>query len=72
MALGATQEMLDEARAAYIRLASGSAVASFKDQNGETVTYSRANLAALWNLIGQLETELGVVKNALGPMRFWL
>lgn len=71
MALGATQEMLDEARAAYRSLAMGSGIARFKDQNGEEVSYSRTNMADLANLIRMLEIELGLVP-VMRPMKVWM
>lgn len=71
MALGATQEMLKEARAAYIRLAMGGGIAEFKDQNGETVRYSRTDLKALADLIRMMEIELGLAP-VLRPMKVWM
>ncbi len=71
MALGATQEMLKEAREAYIRLAMGGGIAEFKDQNGETVRYSRTDLKALADLIRMMEIELGLAP-VLRPMKVWM
>lgn len=71
MAFGATQQMLDEARAAYIRIATGGGVYEFRDQNGEVVRYARTDLNKLYALIQMLETELDL-STAPPPMQVWL
>ena len=71
MALGATQEMLDEARKALIDLAMGGGIAEFRDQNGETIRYSRADINALRALIREMEIELGLAV-VRPPMKVWM
>lgn len=68
--MAATQTLLDEAEAAYHSLLTGQAVAKFRDQNGEEVTYAQASLPRLVAYIAQLKRELGLV-TPTGPMRVW-
>ena len=67
-----TQQRLDEARQAYHEIVTGTAVSRFVDQNGESVSYSKANLGALAAYIAQLEAELASpgVPQYRGPLRF--
>lgn len=67
-----TPEMLAEARAAYHSLLIGEGVYSFRDQNGEQVSYSRANLNQLAAYIRQMEVALGVGAPVMGPMKVWM
>ncbi len=45
---------LKEAQAAYHDLATGQAVASFTDQNGERVTYSKADMGKLAGYVNDI------------------
>lgn len=69
MPLTVTQEMLDDARAAYHRLMTGAAIAEFRDQNGETIKYSATNKGALQAYIARLEAQLGQAVVPTGPIR---
>lgn len=70
MALGATLPLSDEdrtmwtarlkeAQTAYHDLATGQAVASFTDQNGERITYAKADMGKLSDYIGDMVALLG-------------
>lgn len=61
---------LQEARAAYHALMTGTAVVEFRDQNGETVKYGQANANKLAIYIQELERKLGL-NAARGPMEPW-
>lgn len=66
------QTALTNAQQAYIALASGSKGESFSYTQGDgakSVTYTRANLPALANLIRMLQSQLGIVTRARNPMR---
>lgn len=65
-----TAEKLAEARQAYHEIMTGQAVNRFIDQNGESVQYSRANIAALTAYIAKLEGELAGTPMVRGPLRF--
>lgn len=68
----ALQTALANAQQAYIALASGSKGESFSYTQGDgakSVTYTRANLPALANLIQMLQSQLGIVRRARNPMR---
>lgn len=67
-----TQQMLLDAYEAYAALMTGQAVTEFRDQNGETVKYSRANKNDLLAYIEFLKRELGVAVAPVGPMRVWM
>lgn len=68
-----TLQMLTEARNAYHALLTGQAVASFRDQNGEQVTYSKTNRGDLLAYIDWLKSELGLtVPASAAPMRVWM
>lgn len=69
--MAVTQAMLDEAEQAKHDLLTGKAVAEFRDQNGETVKYSKADIDKLSQYIETLKTALGVNTVAAGPMRVW-
>lgn len=66
-----TQQMVDDARAAYVAIISGKSVAEVHDANGEIVKYSTANLTKLASYIQFLETQLDVSGPGSGPMRVW-
>jgi hypothetical protein len=72
MAILTTQQKLDEARQAYHEIVTGQNVARFVDQNGESVSYSKANLGLLAAYIAKLEAELASpgVPQYRGPLRF--
>jgi hypothetical protein len=66
---------LAEAQQAYHDLATGTAVAAFTDQNGERVSYSKANMAALAAYIADIVALLGTpptpfTSTAPRPLRF--
>ena len=67
-----TAEKLAEAEAAYHELVMGTAVAKYIDQNGESVSYTKANLSALAAYIAQLKAEIAAegVTPYRGPLRF--
>lgn len=63
------QAFLKEARAAKHALSTGQGVASFRDQNGEEVTYSKADLGRLDAYIFELRNSLGLIDHgASAPM----
>jgi hypothetical protein len=70
--MAVTQQMLTEATEAYHALLTGTAVVEFRDQNGETVKYSRANKNDLKAYIDMLKVELGQTAAPTGPMRVWM
>ena len=53
-----TQEMLDEARAAYHSLMIGRRAVIIHDQNGEQIEYNRVSISALAKYIRDLEAKL--------------
>lgn len=67
--MATAQERLDEAQAAYDALVMGKAVAEFRDQNGETIRYSKADLSLLSRLIIDLKAEVAGNTTPSGPMR---
>lgn len=48
------EERLKEAQQAYHDLATGQAVASFTDQNGERVTYSKSDMGKLAGYVSEI------------------
>lgn len=61
---------LAEAKKAFHALMLGEGIASFRDQNGEEVTYSKANIEGLRAYIFELRQSLGLIDNrGSGPMR---
>lgn len=72
MAFVITQQMLDEAQAAYHSLMLGESVVEFRDQNGELVRRSRADASKLLNYINYLKKELGIASACTGPMKVWM
>lgn len=66
------QANLAAAQAAYVALCTGSKGESFSYTQGDgtkSVTYTRAQLPALANLIKMLQSQLGIVCRARRPMR---
>lgn len=68
--MATTADLLAEAKAALHKLLTGQAVASFRDSNGELVTYTAANRGALSSYIAELERQLGI-GCPTGPMSVW-
>ena len=66
------QQYLAAAQTAYVQLSLGSKGESFSYTQGDgtkTVTYTRANIQQLANLIQMLQSQLGLVCRARRPMR---
>lgn len=68
------QERLSSAETAYDDLLAGKAVAEFRDANGESVRYNRADLKALAAHIQSLRNEIAAAAGTSatpypGPMR---
>jgi vacuolar-type H+-ATPase catalytic subunit A/Vma1 len=59
------------AQAAYHSLVLGNAVASFKDSNGESVTYTAASASRLADYIKTLQDQINPCARISAPMRFW-
>jgi hypothetical protein len=68
-----TSQTLTDAEEAYHALLTGKSVASFRDSNGEQVTYSAVNVSRLGTYIEDLKRELGLLPTTqgVGPMRVW-
>lgn len=68
----ATQQQLDEARAAYHDLTVGQQARVFVDQNGERVEFVAANPGRLSAYIEELEASLGLGsgRSQPRPLRF--
>ena len=65
---------LAAAQQAYIDLSTGAKGESYSYTQGDgskSVTYTRANLPALANIIQLLQSQLGIVPRARRPIRFW-
>lgn len=72
MSTQALQTALANAQNAYLALSMGSKGESFSYTQGDgakSVTYTRANLPALANLIQMLQSQLGIVCRARNPIR---
>ncbi|WP_077556682.1 gpW family head-tail joining protein [Rhodanobacter sp. B04] len=70
----ALQASLAVAQQAYIDLSTGAKGESYSYTQGDgakSVTYTRANLPALANMIQLLQSQLGIVSRARRPVRFW-
>lgn len=65
-----TQQMLDEAEAALHEIMLGRGVAEVRDQNGETLRYSKVNIAELRSYILTIQHALGVAPKP-GTGRAW-
>lgn len=61
-------ERLVEAEGALHALLTGQAVAEVRDQNGESVRYSQANVSRLRAYIAQLKTEVAGGPGCNGPI----
>lgn len=71
MPMATLAERLVEAEAAYHSLLIGQGIAELRDQNGETVRYSKTDIGALRGYIAALKQEIagnGVAPSE-GPMR---
>jgi hypothetical protein len=69
----ALQASLAVAQQAYIDLSTGAKGESYSYTQGDgvkSVTYTRANLPALANMIQLLQSQLGIVSRARRPVRF--
>lgn len=69
MATLTLQQQLDGAQDAYHSLLTGKAVATFKDENGDEVTYTQASAPRLAAYIEDLKRQLGLSSRCSGPMR---
>lgn len=67
-----TQQMLIDAQQALHALMTGTAIVEVRDQNGETLKYSRANKNDLLAYIEWLKGQLGLIVAPSGPMRVWM
>ena len=67
-----TMQMLLDAQQAYHDLMTGAAIVEVRDQNAETVKYSRANKNDLFAYIEWLKGQLGMTVAPSGPMRVWM
>lgn len=65
-------QRLVEAEMAYHRLMIGQSAVEVRDQNNESVVYSRANAAQLKAYIEALKLEIAGTPTARGPMGVWL
>ena len=66
----ATQAMLDEARAAYHQLLTGTALVEIRHEQQGYMRYAQANAAALLAYISSLEGQLNVpIALRTGPRR---
>lgn len=67
-----TLQMLIDAQEAYHALLTGSAIVEVRDQNAETIRYSKTNKNDLWAYIEWLKGQLGMTVAPSGPMRVWM
>lgn len=70
--MATTEELLDEAKAAYHRLVMGEAVVEVRDQSGESIRYQAASKNALLEYIRSMDPcfLLPQAAQGKGPMRF--
>ena len=70
--MATTQELLDEAEAAYHRLMLGEQVVEVRDQSGESIRYLANSAARLAAYISQLKAKIATEAGCkpTGPMRF--
>lgn len=61
-------QLLSDAEAAYHKLMTGQAVASFRDQNGEEVVYAKTDASKLLIYISGLKAQVAGGTPS-GPMR---
>ena len=67
------QVSLQNAQQAYLQLSSGGKVESATYTQGDgskSITYTRANIAQLANVIQMLQQQLGIVNRARRPLTF--
>ena len=69
------EALLASARAAYHDLMTGGGISRFIDQNGESVSYTRASSSDLLAYIAKLENDLAICQGASnrayrGPLKF--
>lgn len=67
-----TMQMLLDAQQAYHDLMTGAAIVEVRDQNAETIRYSKTNKNDLWAYIEWLKGQLGMTVAPSGPMRVWM
>ena len=67
-----TMQMLLDAQQAYHDLMTGAAVVEVRDQNAETIRYSKTNKNDLLAYIEWLKGQLGMTVAPSGPMRVWM
>ena len=67
-----TMQMLLDAQQAYHDLMTGAAIVEVRDQNAETIRYSKANKNDLFAYIEWLKGQLGMTVAPSGPMRVWM
>lgn len=70
--MASTADLLADAETAYHKLMTGESVASFKDSNGETVTYTAASAEQLAAYIEALKDQLNPSRRAHRPMRIFI
>ena len=69
--MATTAQLLADAQAAYHLLMTGQSVASFKDSNGETVTYNQASAPRLLDYIKTLQDQINPCTRINRPMRIF-
>ena len=67
-----TMQMLLDAQQAYHDLMTGAAIVEVRDQNAETIRYSKTNKNDLFAYIEWLKGQLGMTVAPSGPMRVWM
>lgn len=67
-----TMQMLLDAQQAYHDLMTGAAIVEVRDQNAETIRYSKTNKNDLFAYIEWLKGQLGLAVAPSGPMRVWM
>lgn len=67
-----TMQMLLDAQQAYHDLMTGAAIVEVRDQNAETIRYSKTNRHDLFAYIEWLKGQLGMTVAPSGPMRVWM
>lgn len=67
-----TMQMLLDAQQAYHDLMTGAAIVEVRDQNAETIRYSKTNKNDLLAYIEWLKGQLGMTVAPSGPMRVWM
>ena len=67
-----TMQMLLDAQQAYHDLMTGAAIVEVRDQNAETIRYSKTNKNDLLAYIEWLKGQLGLAVAPSGPRRVWM